>query len=155
MGLFWVLEVMPAVIESWPCLAPAICHWRQAQAGGFRGYMLPKRLASMALTWPQLFPKVHGKKWSQALTVLQGLSRTSCTEARNYRSRNATGQAVSVSLRPDEKDFQVLWAQAALRKPKWRCAQISTAPYKIHNSRIISPTNFMPTYNFMKALSVY
>lgn len=47
-------------------------------------------------------------------------------------------------------EFQVLCAQVALRKPKWRCAQTSTASCGTHNSQHKS-TNFMPTYNFMKA----
>lgn len=60
------------------------------------------------------------------------------------------GQIVSVSWKPDEGRIPGSVAQVALRKSKCRCVPISVDSYETHNSQH-KPTNFMPTYNFMKA----
>ena len=54
---------MPAMIESWLCLAPAICHLRQAQAGAQRTHALQEasKYDSGSAPWPLLLG-AHGKE---------------------------------------------------------------------------------------------
>ena len=54
---------MPAMIESWLCLAPAICHLRQAQAGAQRTHAPQEtsKYDSGSAPWPLLLG-AHGKE---------------------------------------------------------------------------------------------
>lgn len=85
--------------------------------------MLPKRHPSMALAQPHLL-----SFWEHivrgGLLILQGLKGILCRQPENYRSQNATRLGCFGLPRSGGEELlgSVGPAQAALRKPKWRCA---------------------------------
>lgn len=126
---------MPAMIESWLCLAPAICHLRQAQAGARRTHAPQEtsKYDSGSTPWPLLLG-AHGKERPAYTPGAQG---DTVVRTRELQIPECHGLGCFGLPRPGEGMLDVLGpTEAALRKPTV-CIISAVLLYDTHNPHAI------------------